>query len=98
VEHSAGRLRAEREYKPEPFTKIPDWLRPARDKTTVNTLTVLGAWAPNYLAAITGVDGDQVRVLRDPRTARKQRKRMRRFRREIDRERAAAIAGEGEDA
>ncbi len=94
TEHSAGRLQAERDYKPEPFTEIPDWLRPARNKTTVNTLTVLGAWTPNYLAAITGVNGDQVRVLRDPRTARKQRKRLRRLHREIDRERTAAIAGE----
>jgi hypothetical protein len=81
VEHSGGRLRGEREYQPEAFIEIPDWLRPARAMTTVNTITVLGSRTPCYLAAITGVNGDQVRVLRESRSARKQRRWLRQHQR-----------------
>jgi hypothetical protein len=94
VEHSGGRLRAEDDYCPAPFEPLPGWLQSARGRTTVNTLTVIGAGAPRCLAGIAGVNADEVRTLRDRRAARGNR-RLRGIQREIRRE-AAALDAEGE--
>jgi hypothetical protein len=85
VEHSGGRLRAENDYRPAPFEPLPSWLEPARGQTTVNTLTVIGAGAPRCLVRIAGVNADEVRTLRDSRTARRNRARLRRIQRDLRR-------------
>jgi hypothetical protein len=77
---------------------LPAWLQGARDRTTVNTLTVLG---PNGDPAIIqrwpGVEGDTVRLLRQATETRQTRRRSRQVRRETQRPVAPEPAGEPGD-
>ncbi len=87
---SGGRLCPETGSRPS-WDQLPGWLQPPRDKTTVNTLTVLG---PGGDVAITqgwpGVDGDLVRLLRQAFTNREIRQRRRAHRRAMRRAPAPA--------
>jgi hypothetical protein len=63
---SEGRLSTAREYQPSRHEPLPRWLAPARDRTTINTLTVIGAAARADLVEVSAVDNARVGALRDP--------------------------------
>jgi hypothetical protein len=82
----AGRLDREQGYKPTSFDPLPASLRAQRDLTTANTLTILGPAAAAELADLAPVDQDRVRLLRDERTARRNRRWLRRLMRDAARQ------------
>jgi len=84
-----GRLRPETGSRPS-WDPLPVWLQPAHDKTTVNTLTVLGPVGDVTIQGWPGVDGDVVRLLRQAFTNREIRQRRRAHRKAMRRAPAPA--------
>jgi hypothetical protein len=93
--HNSGRFSFEESYQGEP---VPEWLKPARDGTTINTFSVLGAGASRRLATVSGVDGDYIRVLRDPRNDRQARREWERHKKHAGRPQLAPQDEPGEVA
>lgn len=95
---SGGRLSPETGSRPD-WEPLPEWLQPARDQTTVNTLTVLGLGGDvTTIQAWPGVDGDTVRLLRQALDTPAARRLRRKTRKQMERamERAPDVADQAD--